>query len=76
MATIERALKEDPKPCCFPCLGITSQDLSEQLERHIKEKLSDVYTVEDGTCCKRDHRARIVRPKDAGTAMPNYKDRG
>jgi len=76
IATIERAFKEDPRPCCFACLGVTSQDLCEQVEKHIKEKLSTVYTVEDGTCHKKDHHARVVRPKDAATAMPNYKDKG
>ena len=76
MATIEGAFKEDPRPCCLPCLGVSSQELIEQVEKHIKEKLGDVYTVEDGTCHKKDHHARIVRPKSAGTAMPNYKDKG
>ena len=76
IATIERALKEDPRPCCFHCLGVTSQDLCEQVEKHIKEKLSDAYTVENGTCHKRDHQARVIRPRDTGTAMPSYKDKG
>jgi hypothetical protein len=76
VANIERALKEDPRPCCFHCLGVTSQDLCEQVEKHIKEKLSTVYTVEDGTCQKKDHKARVIRQKGAGTAMPSYKDRG
>lgn len=76
IATIEKAFKEDPRPCCFPCLGVASQQLIEQVEKHIKEKLSNVYTVEDGTCHKRDHKARVIRPRDAGTAMPNYKDKG
>lgn len=74
--TIERTFKEDPRPCCFHCLDVTSQELCEQVEKHIKENLSKVYTVEDGTCHKKDHHARVIRPKDAGTAMPSYKDKG
>ncbi len=70
IANIERALKADPRPCCFHCLGVTSQDLCEQVEKHIKENLSKVYTVEDGTCHKKDHRARVIHPKDAGAAAP------
>jgi hypothetical protein len=76
IATIEKALKEDPRPCCFSCLGVTSQELCEQVEKHIKENLSKVYIVEDGTCQRKDHHARVIRPKDAGTAMPSYKDKG
>jgi len=76
MATIERTLKADPRPCCFACLGVSSQDMCSQVEKHIRENLSKVYTVEDGTCQKKDHQARVVRPKDAGTAMPSYKDKG
>ncbi|OGW65694.1 MAG: hypothetical protein A3H49_01945 [Nitrospirae bacterium RIFCSPLOWO2_02_FULL_62_14] len=76
IATIERAFREDPRPCCLRCLDVTSQELCEQVEKHIKEKLSNVYTVEDGTCQKKDHHARVIRPKSAGAAMPNYKDRG
>jgi len=70
MKTIERALAADPRPCCFHCLGVTSQDLCDQVEKHIKEKLSDVYTVEDGTCHKKDHHARVIHPKDAAKAPP------
>ena len=69
MKIIERALAADPRPCCFHCLGITSQDLCEQLEKHIQEKLSDVYTVEKGTCHKKDHKARVIHPKNAAAAM-------
>lgn len=75
IATIEKAFKEDPRPCCLPCLGVASQQLSEQVEKHIKEKLSNVYTIEDGTCHKRDHKARVIHPRDAATAMPSYKDK-
>lgn len=73
---VERALTADPRPCCLHCLDVTSQELCEQVEKHIKEKLSDVYTIENGTCHKRDHQARVIRPKSAGTAMPSYKDKG
>jgi len=47
-----------------------------QIEKHISENLSKVYTVEEGTCHKKDHHARVIRPKDTGTAMPSYKDKG
>ena len=70
IATIERALKEDPRPCCFHCLGVTSEELCEQVEKHIQDKLSTVYTVEDGTCHKRDHHARVIHPRDAAKAPP------
>jgi len=76
IANIERAFKEDPRPCCLPCLGVSSQQLIEQVEKHIKDNLSQVYTVEDGTCHKRDHQAKVVHPRSARTAMPNYKDKG
>ncbi|MSQ77013.1 MAG: hypothetical protein EXR97_00970 [Nitrospiraceae bacterium] len=76
MATIERALKADPRPCCFHCLGVTSQEICDQVEKHIKENLSTAYTVEKGTCHKKDHQARVIHPRDAGTAMPSYKDKG
>jgi len=65
MKTIERALAADPRPCCFHCLGVTSQELCEQVEKHIKENLSKVYTVEDGTCHKKDHHAKVIHPKNA-----------
>ena len=68
--TIERALAADPRPCCLHCLGVTSQELCEQVEKHIKDNFSKVYTVEDGTCHKKDHRARVIHPKDAGVAAP------
>jgi len=70
MKTIERALAADPRPCCFHCLGVTSQELCDEVEKHVKEKLSDVYTVEDGTCQKKDHHARVIHPKDAAKAPP------
>ena len=76
IATVESALKEDPRPCCFDCLGVSSQELREQVEKHIREKLSTVYTVEDGTCHKRDHQARVIHLRDAVQKLPNYKDRG
>jgi len=76
MTTIERTLKADPRPCCFACLGVASQEMVSQIEKHISENLSKVYTVEDGTCHKKDHHAKVIRPKDAGTAMPSYKDKG
>lgn len=70
MGTVERALREDPRPTCLHCLGITSQDLCEQVEKHVREKLSDVYTIENGTCHKRDHQARVIHPKDAAKSLP------
>ena len=70
MKTIERALAADPRPCCLHCLGVTSQELCDEVEKHVKEKLSDVYTIEDGTCQKKDHKARVIHPKDAVKAPP------
>ena len=70
MVTVERALREDPRPCCLHCLGITSQQLCEQIEQHVREKLSDVYTIENGTCHKRDHQARVIHPRDAAKPLP------
>lgn len=68
--TIERALAADPRPCCLHCLGVASQELCDQVEKHVKEKLSEVYTVENGTCHKKDHKARVIHPKDAAKAPP------
>jgi len=68
--TIERAFKEDPRPCCFNCFGVTSQELCTEVEKHIQEHLSKVYTVEDGTCPRKDHSGRVIRPKDVPTEAP------
>jgi hypothetical protein len=68
--TIERAFRDDPRPCCFHCFGVTSQELCAEVEKHIKEKLSDLYTVEDGTCPRKDHPGRVIRPREAAQAPP------
>jgi hypothetical protein len=74
--TIERAFKDDPRPCCFHCFGVTSQELCAAVEKHIQENLSKVYTIEDGTCPRKDHQGRVIRPRETAQAAPNYKDKG
>lgn len=70
VVTVERALRQDPRPCCFHCLGITSELLCEQVEKHIQERLGTVYTVENGICHRRDHRARVVHAREAAKPLP------
>jgi hypothetical protein len=61
IVNLDRAFKADPRPGCFHCLGVTSQDLCGEVERYIQGNLSKVYTVEDGICKKRDHHGRVIR---------------
>lgn len=63
---IDRAFKADPRPCCFHCLSVVSQELSHGVEKHIRENLSETYTVEDGICKRRDHHARVIRLRNGG----------
>jgi hypothetical protein len=70
VVTVERALRQDPRPCCFHCLGIASEQLCQQAEEYIRERLSTVYTVENGTCYRRDHHARVVHPREAARPLP------
>ena len=70
MATIERALKADPRPCCFACLGVASQEMVNQVEKHVRENLSKVYTIEDGTCHRKDHHAKVIHLKDSAKPLP------
>ncbi len=68
--TIEKTFKEDPRPCCFHCLGVTSLELCTEVEKHIQEHLSKVYTIEDGTCPRKDHPGRVIRPREVATEAP------
>lgn len=70
IATIERELKKDPRPCCLACLGVASQDMYSQVEKHVQEKLSAVYSIENGTCHKKNHQARVIHPRDAVKPLP------
>jgi hypothetical protein len=60
---LDRTFKADPRPSCFHCLGVTSLELCAEVERRIQGDLSRVYTVEDGICKKKDHHARVIRPR-------------
>ena len=70
IATIERELNKDPRPCCLACLGVASQDMCSQVEKYVNERLSTVYTIENGTCHKKDHQARVIHPRDAAKPLP------
>ena len=70
IATIERELKKDPRPRCLACLGVASQDMCSQVEKHVNEKLSAVYTIENGTCQKKNHQARVIHPREAAKPLP------
>ncbi len=70
IATIERELNKDPRPRCLACLGVASQDMSTQVEKYVQDRLSTVYTIENGTCYKKNHQARVIHPKDAAKPLP------
>lgn len=61
LVDLDRTFKADPRPCCFHCLSVVSQELSYGVEKHIRENLSMTYIVEDGTCKRRDHQGRVIR---------------
>jgi len=65
IVNLDRAFRTDPRPSCFHCLGVTSLELCTEVERHIQRDLKKVYTVEDGICKKRDHQARVIRPRQS-----------
>lgn len=70
IVTIDRTLSKDPRPHCLACLGVASQDMCGQVEKYIQERLSTVYTVENGTCHKKNHQARVIHPRDAAKPLP------
>lgn len=70
LVTVERTLNKDPRPCCLACLGVASQEMCIEVEKYVQERLSTVYTVENGICYKRDHRTRVIHPREAAKPLP------
>lgn len=70
IATIERALSKDPRACCLACLGVASQEMCTEVEKYVQERLSTVYTFENGTCHRKNHQARVIHLREAAKPLP------
>ena len=49
---IMQELRKDPRPTCFPCLGVTSPEQWVSVRMQISSQYRQLYTFEDGICGK------------------------
>ena len=67
---IMQELRKDPRPTCFPCLGITAPEQWVPVRTQISSQYRQLYKFEDGICWKCHTKQENIRSSPISPALP------